>query len=540
EPGLAAARDGLAEVLARARGGEREAEALYREAIELDPWCASSWAGLGVLLDDERGREAEAKAALDEAVRLYSERAARDPSDAWPCEKLGALYMKLERDEEAEAAFREALARDPNHAWTWSELGDLLLDELKRAADAEVAYRNAIACDPRRAWDHNRLGEILREDRQRLDEAEAAFRAATERRPEAGFMWADLGDFLWDRRQRYADAADAFREAVGRDATLARAWRRLARLLHEFLDEHEEAEWAYRNAIETGRGTAPARGMLAKLLREQLGRSEEADALYRELAEEDDCYRGFSGNTVAFSLVEGKNPAHRGWDPYLELSPGFAALDVQLLDGPVLEDVDYITDRSGPHPMGANRYLSLVNVLSAETLARYRARVVALLGRLLDDDDAWVVFLGQGLDRDDDDLMYISHFIGAVTSHDLELNGRFSILELQPHNLSRAGAWLGVYDGVSGLLAREGDFKRVLGRLPMDDAIPTGRRWCEKSPFPQPESAALLESVLGVGRLWFEELDNGTRLRFTGATEAIASLRARLTSILPELNAGPD
>ena len=85
-----------------------------------------------------------------------------------------------------------------------------------------------------------------------------------------------------------------------------------------------------------------------------------------------------------------------------------------------------------------------------------------------------------------------------------------------------------------------GDFKRVLGRLPMDDAIPTGRRWCEKSPFPQPESAALLESVLGVGRLWFEELDNGTRLRFTGATEAIASLRARLTSILPELNAGPD
>lgn len=83
-----------------------EAEAMYREAIRLDPKFAYPHNGLGNLYRDDLNRPEEAEAAYREAIRL-------DPKNASPHNGLGSLYEEAGRWETAEEEFRQEAALDP-------------------------------------------------------------------------------------------------------------------------------------------------------------------------------------------------------------------------------------------------------------------------------------------------------------------------------------------------------------------------------------------------------------------------------------------
>lgn len=57
------------------------------------------------------------------------------------------------------------------------------------------------------------------------------------------------------------------------------------------------------------------------------------------------------------------------------------------MSGPIVADVDYVTDYSGVAPGGARRYRGLGDVLDAEALAHTRGGIVRLLDVLLDADE---------------------------------------------------------------------------------------------------------------------------------------------------------
>lgn len=233
-------------------------------------------------------------------------------------------------------------------------------------------------------------------------------------------------------------------------------------------------------------------------------------------------------------LPAGPNPVYGAWDPHLELPSGIDAVDLGVVDGPVLADVDYITDYSGPSgkPLGqgSRRYRALDDALDPTALASWRAEIIKLLESLLVEGESWFLFVGGGELEPEID-MPDEYFRGRVLTEDLRLNGAFTILEVPAGLLDVYAELFGAYDRVAGLIAPKGSMRGILGCLTLLGPMPTGQRYRTSSPFEVTDTTALAR-VLTRGRLFFEETDNGTRLRFIGAAAELAALRERLAALV--------
>ncbi|MBF0127972.1 MAG: tetratricopeptide repeat protein, partial [Magnetococcales bacterium] len=96
-------------------------EAVYREAIRIQPECAESFANLGALLRD-RGRFLQAEDCFLNALRL-------NPAHVSAYNNYGIMLCELDRLEEAETAYRNAVRIRPGFSDAWSNLALLLLKE---------------------------------------------------------------------------------------------------------------------------------------------------------------------------------------------------------------------------------------------------------------------------------------------------------------------------------------------------------------------------------------------------------------------------
>ncbi|MCY0988610.1 hypothetical protein OV203_15865 [Nannocystis sp. ILAH1] len=237
-------------------------------------------------------------------------------------------------------------------------------------------------------------------------------------------------------------------------------------------------------------------------------------------------------NIPRFTLEPARNLAHADWDPHLPLPPGLVALELGLVEGPILDDIDYITDYSGSVGDGVGRYRSLADVLAADALAAWRTRLVGLLAALLDPGESWYLFVAGQLPPDLSDADDI--FVGRVLTGDFALNGAFAILEVTAAALAAHAALFGAWDRVAGLVAAEGDLQAVLARLSLAEALPTGQRYRPASPYHVRDTAAVAR-LLELGRLFVEETDNGTRLRLVTTAVAALELRTRLGRITDDL-----
>jgi hypothetical protein len=228
-------------------------------------------------------------------------------------------------------------------------------------------------------------------------------------------------------------------------------------------------------------------------------------------------------NVPRLSFVAGRNPVYGAWDPYLELPAALAAIELGLVAGPVLADVDHVTDYSKPLHGPLYRYRGLVDVLDPQQFARAQAGVTRLMASLPGPGEAWFLFLRGELDAALPEPL--ARFSGRIDSD--ELSGTFTIFEVDEGELDGYAALFGDYDRVAGLVAPAGGLRALLSRLTLAAAIPTGQRYRFASPF-QLEDCSALTRVLEHGRLFFEEIDNGTRLRIIAHTAEIGALRERL------------
>lgn len=146
-----------------------------------------------------------------------------------------------------------------------------------------------------------------------------------------------------------------------------------------------------------------------------------------------------------------------------------------------------------------------------------------VLEALLDRDESWFLFvhgeLGADLPGPD------ACFVGRIDADGL--GGAFTIFEVAAGDLEGFASLFGACDRVAGLAAPMGSLRAVLSRLSLAAAIPTGQRYRFASPFELVDTSALAR-VLEHGRLFFEEIDNGTRLRLISNEAANAALRERL------------
>ena len=176
-------------------GDVAEAEAFYRQALDLDPACAKALNNLAMIAQDagDHGRAVElCRQALgidpaltdahnnhgvalqrlgdpDGALRAYRAALNIDPFDAKALFNFSELLFEQGRADEAVRHRRAATAVHPGDARAWLELARVLErgDDL---GDAVEALGTAAGLDPTNWRAHHRLGEV----HQRLDDPSEA------------------------------------------------------------------------------------------------------------------------------------------------------------------------------------------------------------------------------------------------------------------------------------------------------------------------------------------------------------------------------
>jgi Flp pilus assembly protein TadD len=166
------------ELLSRARQAHQaghlpQAEALYRQILQVEPNSAEALLGLGTLCL-QQGKLAEAVPPLEQFVGLEPHR-----TDA--LNNLGIALANLGRPAEAINHFQQALRLQPNNPGTYNNMA-LTLFKQGRFADAERCWREVLRLFPDHPDVHNSLGIALAEQ-DRLDVAVGHFERAARLKP---------------------------------------------------------------------------------------------------------------------------------------------------------------------------------------------------------------------------------------------------------------------------------------------------------------------------------------------------------------------
>jgi tetratricopeptide (TPR) repeat protein len=140
-----------------------EAQAVFRELLQLEPENPQNWAALGSV-QIRLLRQEEALAAYEEAARL-------NPAQAGFRLAIGHINKTLGRRAQCEAAYRQCLRLDPKYAEAYWSLADL---KNYSFSDAELAAMRNLLASPAAATDqaqlHFAVGRAL-EQRERYSEA---------------------------------------------------------------------------------------------------------------------------------------------------------------------------------------------------------------------------------------------------------------------------------------------------------------------------------------------------------------------------------
>jgi tetratricopeptide (TPR) repeat protein len=225
-----------------------EAEAIYRQVLEVEPRHADCLHLLGVAAT-QQGRHEAAIALIGRAI---AEKGDMAPYHA----NLGTSLRALERYADAESAYRRAIELKPDYADAYNHLGTTLRD-LGRMAEGEACYLEALKRRPDYAEAYNNLGNLLRETKQ-LAAAEAAYHQALRftppQHPKVAAMLRNVGAVLHDL-ERDNEAETAFRTSLQCDPMDAATHDGHATALRE-LDQLDLAEAAARRAIALAPETA--------------------------------------------------------------------------------------------------------------------------------------------------------------------------------------------------------------------------------------------------------------------------------------------
>jgi tetratricopeptide (TPR) repeat protein len=196
---------------ARAKSGRfREAEAVYRELLELDPGDRESQAALVDLYEDQD--------RLDDALALLQEMEKRDPENAAIGERITLDFARAGRFGEAEKRARDQASRRPENRSIRRLLASVLFEKAD-VGGGEKILRDLLKADPdddaaRRAL----AGELLRE--RRFGEArplleESLRRAGTESKSAAERQWAQVElAYLFYLQKDYAAARKVLEPAA--------------------------------------------------------------------------------------------------------------------------------------------------------------------------------------------------------------------------------------------------------------------------------------------------------------------------------------
>jgi predicted O-linked N-acetylglucosamine transferase (SPINDLY family) len=262
QPGHPDALNNLGNVL-QEQGKFEEALAQYRQAVALRPDSAETHNNMAGAL--------YAQGKLEEAATCYQQALAIRADYVAACLWLGKVRQEQGRHAEATGCYQRALALGAANADVFNHLG-VVLEAQGRREEAFAAYQQALTLKPDFAEVYNNLGNVLRAE-GRLEEAGQCYRQALTLKPDFAVAYYNIGQVL-GAQGRNGEAAQCYQQAISLKPDFAEAHNNLGNALRE-QGKLEEAVAHYRQAIEHNPSLAQAYRNLGALFRDQ-GRVEEA------------------------------------------------------------------------------------------------------------------------------------------------------------------------------------------------------------------------------------------------------------------------
>ena len=217
-----------------------EAEALYRQVLQVDPSNADVFYLLGTIAYQLGNHET--------AIELMGEALARKPRFPEALSMRGNALQALNRHEEALTRFDEALAINPQFADALCNRGSAL-QALKRYAEALASFDRALAIRPDLAVALSNRGNVLHAFK-RYDEALASYDKALSLIPDYADALNNRASVLRDLK-RHEEALACYDKALGIKPDFVLAHLNRAHVLLD-LKRREEAIAAYGKALEHG------------------------------------------------------------------------------------------------------------------------------------------------------------------------------------------------------------------------------------------------------------------------------------------------
>ena len=300
-----------------------EAEACYRQALEIKPDFPEAQINLGLTLD-EQGRFAEAEVCYRQVIAF-------NPDYALAHFNLGVTLNSQGRLTEAEACYRRTAELKPGFSHAHFNLG-VLLQQQYRLVEAEPSYRRTLEINPNHVDAHLNLGLMLREQ-GRLPQAAASLRRALEIKPDYAEAREALLSIIM-AQGRFSEAEAIYRQMLARMPNDAVVHYNLGVSLKE-QNRLAEAEACYRQALDIKPDFPEAHNNRGAILKE-LGRFSEAEACYRRaLAEKSNYAEAYCNLGILRNEQARYAEAEANYRRALELKPDFA--DVHNLLGKTLK-----------------------------------------------------------------------------------------------------------------------------------------------------------------------------------------------------------
>lgn len=255
DPNHAQAAKGIASLHEKAHHPDDVVLAAYRRAVLLNPGNAFLKMKLGRILHDKFGY-------LKEAENLFKEALEDDANYAWAWFNLALLQKELGEDvHAAKQSFRKSLELEPENAFYWSMFADLLSEMPGMKSESEKAYRRAVEIDPEDESCLIKLGSFLAEKSTHGKEAVALFRKAVDNNPASINARSILARHLAKNKRTESEAIDQWLEILKLDSRNTSAWLNVALWMQQNGDDDRYSEFLM-NAVKTA-----DRWMLLRMVR---------------------------------------------------------------------------------------------------------------------------------------------------------------------------------------------------------------------------------------------------------------------------------
>ena len=238
-------------------GNLQQAEAIYRQILQVDPRNGDALHFLGVIAG-QMGKHGLAVEYISQAIRLR-------PSDAFLYYNLGKALQDQGKLVEAVVQYQEAIRFKTDYAEAHYNLGKAL-GEQGQLAEAVAQYQEALRFKPDSAEAHYNLGNALQEQGQ-LAAAVAQYQEAFRFKPDYAEAHNNLGIALQEQGQLAAAVAQ-YQEALRLKPNYANAHYNLGNALKD-QGKLVEAAPQYQEALRLRPDFIDARFNLGNALREQ-------------------------------------------------------------------------------------------------------------------------------------------------------------------------------------------------------------------------------------------------------------------------------